>query len=405
MLFDNGVSAVLQVPANIQPGQTITAEILLKKGNIGGFAKLQIEAGPGLTIEESDNKGATFNFSGNTAKWIWTTLPSEAEFKVKFKITAAANISGITHISGKFSYIKNNTKQVVEIPQKEITIGNKPTKTPTTANTPPKPDSTNITAISVPTNTTNSPLSTQTPSNLPNNTKPTSTKIQLHRTIENIAPNVWLIKIQIQKDTIKGFARYTDTLPAGLKTNVETKDGSSFFVDGNHIKYVWTSLPNKPLLNISYKLSGTLAEPVTLHGEFSYTENNQIISQSLSPEILQPTTIANNTPPIPNNVAQTSTQAKQTTVFFSVQLGAFLKSHIKPSYFIRKYNIPNVQTEQHESYRKFYSEKFEEYKQARNYREEVKTKGITDAFVIAHKNNIRITVQEALMITNQKWFP
>lgn len=405
MLFDNGVSAVLQVPDNIQPGQTITAEILLKKGSIGGFAKLQVETGPGLSIEEFDNKGATFNFSGNTAKWIWASLPSEAKFKVKFKITAAPNALGTTHIFGKFSYIKNNTKQVVEIPQKTIIIGNKSTHSPTTANTSPQPDSTNFTTTSSPTNTTSSPLSTPPPSNLPNNIKPTSTKIQLHRTIENVAPNVWLIKIQIQKDTIKGFARYTDTLPAGLKANAENKDGGSFFVDGNHIKYVWISLPNKPLLNISYKLSGTLAEPVTLQGEFSYTENNQIISQSLPPKILHPTTITNNTPPIPNNVAQTSTQAKQTTVFFSVQLGAFLKSNIKPSYFVRKYNIPNVQIERHESYKKFYSEKFEEYKQARNYREEVKRKGITDAFVIAHKDNIRITVQEALMITNQKWLP
>lgn len=409
ILFDNGVSAVLQVPANIQPGQTITAEIIIKKANIGGFAKLQIEAGQGLTIEESDNKGAAFSFSGNTAKWIWTALPLEAEFKVKFKITAAANASGTTNISGKFSYIENNAKQVVEIPQKEIIIGNQPAESPiaiaTATNTPAKPDSTNITTTSVPTTTTNPPVSTTTTGSIPNNTTPASTKIQLNRTIENIAPNVWLLKIQIQKDTIKGFARYTDVLPVGLKASAESKDGSSFFVDGNQIKFVWSSLPDKPSLNISYKLSGTLAEPVTIQGNFSYTENNQITSQSLTPETIQPSTIANNTPPAPNNVAQTSTQAKQTTVFFSVQLGAFLKSRIQPSYFTRKYSIPNVQTEQHESYRKFYSGKFEEYKQARDYREEIKIKGITDAFVIAHKNNIRITVQEALMITNQKWFP
>ncbi len=83
----------------------------------------------------------------------------------------------------------------------------------------------------------------------------------------------------------------------------------------------------------------------------------------------------------------------------------FLKSPIGANYFTRKYGIPNVRMENHESYKKFYSGNFQEYKGARDYREEIKQKGIQDAFVIAHKNNIRITVQEALMITNQKWYP
>jgi hypothetical protein len=429
--MDNGVTVSINVPENIKPGQTVTAEVIINKGTVGGFAKLQIDVGQGLTIAEEDSKGATFSFSGNTAKWIWTALPMESEFKVKFKLTANASASGNSSISAKFSYIVNNAKQVAEAPTKQITIGEKssepitqanpePLKTETTSPTSPIMDNTaNTNTNSISVNTTTN-VAVETTTSVTSNESPFTTSastgtanIQMNRTIENIAPNTWLIKISIQKDNVSGFARYSDVLPSGLKAQVEEKDGSSFFVDGSSIKFVWSKLPKKSNLNISYKLSGNLTTAVTLNGEFSYTENNQVMSKKLNNEIIQPSSniAANNTnnPTLSENniqnVAESSTKAKETAVFFSVQLGAFLKSSVTASYFANKYKIKNIKQEQHESYKKFYSGNFSEYKSARDYREEIKTKGIQDAFVIAHKNYTRITVQEALMITNQKWYP
>ncbi len=47
---------------------------------------------------------------------------------------------------------------------------------------------------------------------------------------------------------------------------------------------------------------------------------------------------------------------------------------------------------------------FNEYKEARSHRENIKQKGCSSAFVVAYNGAKRITVQEALMITSQKWF-
>lgn len=436
LIFDNGVTALIKAPDNIKPGETVIAEVIINKGNTGGFAKLQLEVGQGITISEEDNKGATFSFSGSTAKWIWTALPLEAEFKVKFKITASSSASGNTSISGKFSYIVNNAKQVAEIPAKNIIIGNAPAEP--VAQTPPPAENTTTTNVQTPTNvnvsvettTTNeTPSITPTPTetNVATNTSTTptaesTTNISLNRNISNLSANTWLIKITIQKGNIKGFARYNDVLPSGLTAKAEEKDGSSFFIDGNTIKFVWSSLPEKETLNISYRISGNITTPVTLNGDFSYTENNQVLTKSLAPESIQPSSVStNNATPSPTltttttsttastppetSIAEQSINAKQTTVFFSVQLGAFLKSNVSSYYFTKKYNINSVTEESHESYKKFYTGNFEEYKQARDYREKVKQKGVHDAFVIAHKSNIRISVQEALMITNQKWYP
>lgn len=418
VLLSDGVTATLKVPVNIKPGETVVAEVIINKGNTGGFAKLQIEVAPGLSIAEEDSKGATFSFSGNTAKWIWTALPMEAEFKVKFKVTASTSASGKKEISGKFSYIVNNAKQVAEIPTQTIDIRTtiEPlAQTNPTSNvsahdnpTPVENDNTDI-AITYTANANVSVNSSITPSeNAPLSIKIPTTNITLNRKIENLSPRDWLIKITINKGNIKGFARYTDVLPTGLTAKAEEKDGSSFFIDGSSIKFVWSNVPEKETLVISYKLSGNLTSVVTLNGDFSFTENNQVVSKSMEPQSIQPdipVSTVNNSNVTKESIAETSMQARQTVVFFSVQLGAFMKSKISANYFIRKYNIKNVVQENHELYKKFYSGNYEQYKDARDYREEIKIKGIQDAFVIAHKNNIRITVQEALMITNQKWYP
>lgn len=418
ILLDNGVTATINIPDNIKPGETVTAEVIINKGNVGGFAKLQIEVGNGLSIIEEDSKGAAFSFSGNTAKWIWTALPIEAEFKVKFKVTANASASGNSSIQGKFSYIVNNAKKVAEIPSKNISISDKPSAQITQTPVPTEQSTVNVSptennSVTISTST-NVNVSVETSTNQINNenvnqqTAPI-TNIILNRNIQNINSNTWKITINIKKGSIKGFARYEDVLPEGLNAKAEEKDGSSFFIDNNTIKFVWSSLPEKETLVISYILSGTIQLPVTLNGNFSYTEDNQVKSQSLTPEIIQPSASVSQQPVIQKetktNIAEESTKAKQVGVFFSVQLGAFQRSKVRASYFTRKYNISGIQQENHESYKKFYSGNFNEYKQARDYREEIKMKGIQDAFVIAHNNNIRITVQEALMITNQKWYP
>mgnify|MGYP005752382341 CR=1 FL=1 len=47
---------------------------------------------------------------------------------------------------------------------------------------------------------------------------------------------------------------------------------------------------------------------------------------------------------------------------------------------------------------------FEEYNEAAFYKDQVKEKGYKDAFIVAFRDNDRISVEEALLIEKQKRF-
>ena len=89
-----------------------------------------------------------------------------------------------------------------------------------------------------------------------------------------------------------------------------------------------------------------------------------------------------------------------------VQIGAFTKQTVSAQRLQKKFKITEqITSEMQNGFSKFMIGSHEQYKDARDHREQVKaTNGVKSAFVVAYNGVKRITVQEALMITNQKWF-
>ena len=87
-----------------------------------------------------------------------------------------------------------------------------------------------------------------------------------------------------------------------------------------------------------------------------------------------------------------------------MQIGAFTNA-VQSDVLSKKFNITeSIKSEMAQGFNKFMVGNFNEYKEARSHRENIKQKGCSSAFVVAYNGAKRITVQEALMITSQKWF-
>ena len=102
----------------------------------------------------------------------------------------------------------------------------------------------------------------------------------------------------------------------------------------------------------------------------------------------------------------TNIPAPESNVNYKVQIAAGRKE-VNQKYFVDRHNITEeVSIEFHQNWFKYTVGGYGVYKEARDRRNEIwaADNKINDAFVTAYNSGERISVQEALMITKQKWF-
>jgi cell division septation protein DedD len=426
---DTPVTISGNFPKTVKAATEFTAEIKINKGTVGGFAKLQLDVPQGFTVKEVDSKSGNFSFAPNIAKIIWTSMPSDAEFTVKFTFSTDASVTGAKTITSKFSFINNNNKEFAEMTPVEVMIGDGTSEIPVAASQA---------ATETPTST--QPVSeTKTTTSVSDNTNEPNSNIICSRIITNGAnANEYDVEVKIKKGNIKGFAKFQEVLPAGFNAKSGKTNGSSFSVSDGKLKFVWVSLPTDEELVVSYILekSESAAQDSKLEdGEFSYLENDQSKKVKLQVDAIgnkatnvvtaetpvqtptvaaeptiketvvttEPAKVETTNEPVKSEPKETVAK-KQGNVIYSVQVGAF-KNAIQSEVLSKKFNISEtIKSEMAEGFNKFMVGDFSEYKQARSHREIVKQKGCNSAFVVAYNGAKRITVQEALMITSQKWF-
>jgi cell division septation protein DedD len=447
----DGISITGNFPATMKPGTETQIELKVKKGGMGGFAKLQLDLPEGFTATEAESKGANFSYADGIVKWVWPALPTEDEFVVRFNLKAGAGMNGVKTIGGKFSYVENNAKQVVEMAPADINISNeegqvaantptpetKATETTTTAPTPTETKTTEPVAANTQTQQA-APTPTQAPESGSLNDEPPGNVTVTRQIKPGSNPNEHIVELTINKGNVKGFAKQSDDLPAGYSAKAIQTSESSFSVADGKIKFVWVNIPSKEVITISYLLSGTSNALVVLKGEFSYLANDQskkfVVADATLPNtpssqetvqtaptptqatepVKEPVVQTPTTAPTPTEQVKTDTSTESSsdsgsktaagTINYRVQIGAFNSSNVTSQTLSRKFGIRDrIISEMHNNMNKFMVGSHNEYKNARDHREQVKS-SVNSAFVVAYNGAKRITVQEALMLTNQKWF-
>ena len=249
-LLTDDVNVTQTVPSTMEPGQEYTIELNIEKGAVEGFAQVKMQIPEGMTASASSQKGASFTFKDQTARFVWYSLPSDESFTIKYKVQVAADASGTKTIGGKFSYVVENQPQTFKLEDANITI----------SGDGPVVDNGGGDDGTVTVGMDNQGV-----------------QVSYSRRIEDQGNGVYLVSLDIDKDGLKGFARVKENIPGGFSAVNSEDQGSIFSFSDQTVKYIWTEVPSESTFTISYTLT---ADPgVTgahdVDGELSYLINDE----------------------------------------------------------------------------------------------------------------------------------
>lgn len=447
------------IPASLAPGTEAKVTVTIDKGDITGFAKLQIDLPDGLTATAIETKGASFTFADGKVKFIWMSLPATPTFKVSYTLSAAATASGVQRINGRFSYIEGNERKVQELAPSMIDLG-APGMVAAAVETLHAEDASANDIVSA---AGAAPVGTLPVAVIDNASGVAPMQgaggVSGTRTITPVTENEMLVEVVVNKGSIRGFGKLQEVIPQGF-TAVEKSSAEAIFTTQDRIvKFVWLNLPAASEVKVVYKLRANDRPEgeYTIDGEFGYLLNDetqkavlgsskffigpralealaQDASQLKESDVVDPSLAlrqkqeaerkaqaetdakaraqeaerARNEQTQKEAVAQKATPrvpAPEKGITYKVQITAAHRE-VGKAYFRARHNYAgDFQIERHQGWIKYVTGSFSEYKEARDQRVSYVQAGhnFPGPFVTAYNNGDRITVQEALAISNQRW--
>ena len=281
--------------------KTFIVELILEKGDLNSFGKIEDYLPAGCTAKVIKADGADFKFEKGIVKFSWYVLPIRQSLRVQYSVTVPKNINGAQLISGNFSYIENESGKLLGIAPSTVTM------------------------------------------------KEQEIIVKNTQIEQPVAAKVEEKQPVVAKAVVKQAEPAKVVVKKEIKKNVDTPTFATRKITDSNVA------ANRKVVATKKELK---AEPST-------------------------TTLVG--------------------VSYSVQIAAMLRL-VSPSYYKKIYGLTgDVKTEQVNGLNKYTNGSFADYNGAHDQRNEIRTNGGTDAFVTAYNNGNRITVQEALMITTQKW--
>jgi hypothetical protein len=458
-LFMGDLSITQNAPTTMQPGTEVRITVTVDKGSLSGFAKLQLDLPPGLTATAIETKGASFTFADQKAKFIWMALPSTPSFKISYTLSADNTLQGNQAIVGRFSYIEDNERKTFDLPTSTIDFGGGGLTAVTQTTTEEAPSSQDLASAAAA-----APAGTTMLAVIDNAAGVAPTQggggVTATRTITPVTESEMLVEVIVKKGEIRGFGKLQETIPQGF-TALEKNSNEAIFTTQDRIaKFVWLNLPAAAEIKVVYKLRANERPEgeYTIDGEFGYLLNDEtqkavigtskffvgpkameaIAAQSAEPakDLAHATLpevtpakevkpeVAHQAPPVEQptkpvraeesaSVTKAVAQPKRTSSIPAPEQGILYKVQICAghrevgrTYFATRHRYHgDFSVERHQGWIKFVTGKFGSYAEARDQRVAFNAAGhaFPGPFVTAYNNGERISVQEALVLSNQKW--
>ena len=402
-LNTNNIEIIHSAPKEIPIGKDIEVNLIINKDNFSGpgTLKLDLSQANGILVKENMNDESSFSFKENEVLFIWNDLPNEKNIVLSYTIIAQENISGKKKISGEFSFIKDNEKKILKVPELIFKVNPK--------------------------------LIAE--EKIHKNKSSTNSV----RSIEKIKSG-YLITVKTYIENHKGFARVKEELPPNFTAEAIETAGSVFKNIDGYVKFIWTSIPdsnsdvivkykisNIKGLDSNFTISGVFSSedlimkgynsgieiPKTEYDPFKEETSLKLVSKNLeenivtykdTDEIINKTSLSK---VIDDKGLKNIISAKKVnnSIDYKVQIlaGHRIISNKKIS---NLYNYTGEYSlESHNGWIKYTVGSNAEYSKARDSRNELNNFDFPGPFVTAYNYGERISVQEALILTSQNWVP
>lgn len=117
------VTLTTNMPSSLAAGSNTDVEVKINKGSIANFAKYQMDVPVGVNVTEVDSKSGNFTFENNRAKIVWVSVPSDAEFTLKFKVSVTSSAPAEGAVIQKFYFLENGAKKEIEAEPMNVAFG------------------------------------------------------------------------------------------------------------------------------------------------------------------------------------------------------------------------------------------------------------------------------------------
>jgi len=447
--FASDVNISLNMPTTANAGDEFLVEVTINKGDIEGFARFQQDLPVGFTAVARQTANGDFRFEDQKVKIQWMKVPYDREIIISYAIQVGPTVSGDFSFDGKFSYILENGVQAATVPSQSITIigdalaagtaeranttysyGNINLKNIDCIRQKPYLNESNEVIVNLMVNKGSLEGFGKIQEQIPRGYKAISlrSKNSIFTFKNSIIKFLWM---NMPKD--EQFVVSYKLVPEGAIPDQEFIIAGTFsYAENERTKIL--NIADREVDLDNFKGDELVAQTATTKPEPEPVVTTPVVTEPSN------TYVADNTPvePVVNTPVETpvSTPVETKTentysntndaqsekpvssslagitdipmpengVGYRVQIAAG-HNLVGENYFKRLNVTDGVQIEIHEGWHKYTVGNFPMYRDARDYRVYIwNNTPIHDAFVAAYNNGLRITVQEALMIANQKWY-
>ena len=122
IFLSDGIEIETNLPDELVRDSTYIVDVVIKKGDLFGFAKYQQDFPEGFEAQPVETAEASFTFADGKMKFIWMALPEVDEVKITYAITAYVDAPDEALVDGKFSYIYDNERKSYDIPTRTVRV-------------------------------------------------------------------------------------------------------------------------------------------------------------------------------------------------------------------------------------------------------------------------------------------